>query len=129
MPPHRPLSDETASSALISGGGSSSLGVRYVPISSLIENAKGRAARIFVSAPRSLDAATIFMALVIFAVDVTALSRSESDFREGMELKRLAPSVSEKSLQDDSVFYYATGVGAHCHARRSAVTPCGTCAV
>ena len=52
-----------------------------------MEEAKGRAAFIFVSAPRSFDAATIFIALVILAVEVTDRRRSERDFSDGMSLR------------------------------------------
>ena len=54
-------------------------------MSVLMEAAKGRACLILVSAPRSFDAATIFIALVILAVEVTAFNRMESAWRDGCE--------------------------------------------
>ena len=80
----RTLSDEIASSSEFFDGSSPSPGVSFDSISPLIELANGRACSIIFSAPFSLDAATIFMALVILAVDKTDFIRRPIALMDGM---------------------------------------------
>ena len=80
----RTLSDEIASSSEFFDGSSSSPGVSFDSISPLIELANGRACSIIFSAPFNLDAATIFMALVILAVDKTDFIRRPIALMDGM---------------------------------------------
>lgn len=85
MPPHRPLSDEIAISSELSGASvSSSPGVSLGSIRELMDAANGRAVSIRLSAPFSFDAATIFIAFVIFAVPETDFSRIPMALMEGM---------------------------------------------
>ena len=78
------MSDEIASSSGLVVGSSSAPGVSFDSISPLMELANGRACSIILSAPFSLDAATIFMALVIFAVDRTDFIRIPIALMDGM---------------------------------------------
>ena len=78
------MSDEIASSSGFDDGSSSAPGVSFDSISPLIELANGRACSIIFSAPFSLDAATIFMALVILAVDRTDFIRMPIALIDGM---------------------------------------------
>jgi len=74
-----------AISSVLSGVSvSSSVGVSLGSIRLLIDAANGRAVSIFLSAPFSFDAATIFMALVIFAVPETDFSRMPMALMDGM---------------------------------------------
>ena len=83
MPPHRPLSEDTASVSSDSGlVSSSSEGVRIESISVRVDCANGRAASIMRSAVLSFAAATIFIAFVIFAVEVVDLIRIDSCFSD-----------------------------------------------
>merc|ERR1712113_82717 len=84
IPPHRPLSEEMARTTEELGFASSSLGERNGIIRSCTDFAKGRAAFIVFSAERSFEAATIFIALVIFAVEVTPFSRFARSFTDGI---------------------------------------------
>ena len=74
MPPHRPLSDEMARSTLLLAFSSSSFGRRYGSMSPWVAVENCPASSSAVCARRSLEAATIFIAFVIFDVFVTAFS-------------------------------------------------------
>jgi hypothetical protein len=86
----RTLSDEIASSSGFLVGSSSGPGVSFDSISPLMELANGRACSIILSAPFSLDAATIFMALVILAVDRTDFIRMPIALMDGMVVRQPA---------------------------------------
>lgn len=100
MPPHKPLSDEIASSSDDSGAASSSAGASFVSIRPLMDAANGLALSIILSAPFSFDAATIFMAFVILAVDWTAFIRRPMALMDGISSPPACDGAQRGSCRD-----------------------------
>ena len=121
-PPQRPLSDEMARASTVEDVSSSSLTPMWGIIRLCTDAANGRAFAMSVSAFLSLEAATIFIALVILEVEVTDLRRLPMSLTDGMALVAgtgwAALVLSDTALRSCGV---QSAVAAHCAHRSCAL--------